>query len=821
MSSPYTIPSNCTTIAHLPHAPDGLQYLGHDILVDRPSGGAKVEQTYMTTGCFPPNAPDRRVGSLAWTGVLLADFDLVDFFSHEYLDNDRGRAAIAKIRASREMSEGDASKLILYGQKPEAITSLRAKHLAKVKEAIATATDVQPTCIVDSGWGYHVYFWIDGIPSERLPVEMLNAIRDENRRLVEAISVAAGGYALADIGVHDTGTRILRPLGTTNDKDSRGPRPVTMLEHTDSRWTLGESLKPYTLPPAAGSKAGKGTGAARSSGAVDQQEWITTPPGALPASVEAILSSSPKARALFEGKGKGPVKPDGTTADISGSGYDTSLAIFLKKQGISGEEVAQTIYVRNSGRKDLRHANRTTSRAFTNPQSPAPAPGDIELRRHPVTGAVLPCLANVVAILKGDDAWAGKIVLDEMRDRLLVNGAAWTEEAISETRIAVGEKYGYEPSADVMNEATKLVGSQNKVNHLIDYLNGVKWDGTARVERLLVDHLGVADTVMHRAYARCFLISCVARAFKPGCQMRLTLTLLGDGNWGKSKFFRILASDDLFLDSNISIENKDGASILRGKWIVEFGEMSSLHRATVETAKAYLSRQTDTYRPAYARCEVDVPRRCVFGASSNSDLPLVDPTGDSRFMPVKVLSPKFDEPALSAVRDQLWAEAVHLYHAGVQWHLTDEEAAMQKAAEEDFRVGSTTVSECVVWAAKQVLPFTLSTCITQALKVNPGETRKHDKEVANALRRQGYAMQANPSRSADGSRARRWEHPAMGTRSTGPSLPSLDEVIEDAGAGTVEQVAKQIRAAEGKDVALWATLCQANPEAYAIVYPSN
>ena len=218
-------------------------------------------------------------------------------------------------------------------------------------------------------------------------------------------------------------------------------------------------------------------------------------------------------------------------------------------------------------------------------------------------------------------------------------------------------------SKQALLDAFELATSRRAFHPVRDYLNALEWDGIERLDTMLIDYLGARDSELTRAMTRKHLVAAVARVMQPGIKYDYVLTFVGPEGIGKSMLIKHLGSE-WFDDSITSIEGKDAMEQLRGKWLIEMGELTNYKRSTSEAYKAFLSKTEDSYRPAYGRFNETYDRQCVFFATTNEYDFLKGSTGNRRFWVVDcgLCTPTksvFDD--LKQERDQIWAEAVHRY----------------------------------------------------------------------------------------------------------------------------------------------------------------
>lgn len=241
--------------------------------------------------------------------------------------------------------------------------------------------------------------------------------------------------------------------------------------------------------------------------------------------------------------------------------------------------------------------------------------------------------------------------------------------------------YGIVASQKV-DDALFLEFEKKKFHPIIDYIKSKEWDGTPRVDTLLIDYFGAEDNSYVRAAIRKMLCAAVARIFEPGVKFDLVLILVGEQGTYKSTFVKKLGMD-WFSDTFTTVQGKESFEQIQGAWIIEIAELSGLKKAEVETIKHYIAKREDSFRPAYGRVVETYKRQCVFVGTTNSKDFLKDPTGNRRFMPVDVNKENVKKSVITDLTqyevDQIWAEAYKLYKDGEPLYLAEDEDSIAKS----------------------------------------------------------------------------------------------------------------------------------------------
>lgn len=231
-------------------------------------------------------------------------------------------------------------------------------------------------------------------------------------------------------------------------------------------------------------------------------------------------------------------------------------------------------------------------------------------------------------------------------------------------------------SSQKIDDALALDVEKHSFHPICDYIKSIVWDGTPRVDTLLIDYFGASDNAYTRAAIRKTLCAAVTRVFYPGTKFDMVLVLVGKQGTYKSTFVRKLGMN-WFSDTFSTFQGKESFEQLRGAWLIEMAELSGLKKAEVEVIKQFISKCDDMYRPAFGRTVETYKRQCVFFGTTNSADFLHDPSGNRRFNPIDVnldnATKSVKDDLTQTEVDQIWAEAYQLMLQGENLYFDEDE----------------------------------------------------------------------------------------------------------------------------------------------------
>lgn len=263
----------------------------------------------------------------------------------------------------------------------------------------------------------------------------------------------------------------------------------------------------------------------------------------------------------------------------------------------------------------------------------------------------------------------------------------WKDSDAIQAKYHLSSKSHFEVMVGTIHEAAVVLSHKNKYHPVKDKLKTLpEWDGKDRLTKWLTIYAGVDDTPYTNTVGRKTLIAAISRIYEPGCKFDHVLVLEGKQGTGKSTLCRIL-SFDWFGDMVLDAHARDTIDAMRGKWIIEASEMEMTKRSETQALKAFITRQVDRVRLAYARNAQDFPRQCIFIGTTNPEAEggyLKDSTGNRRFWPVftrRILMQKMFED-----REQIWAQALDAYKCGEVLYLETDELRDLAALEANKRL---------------------------------------------------------------------------------------------------------------------------------------
>lgn len=312
------------------------------------------------------------------------------------------------------------------------------------------------------------------------------------------------------------------------------------------------------------------------------------------------------------------------------------------------------------------------------------------------TNTVESTIDNAVIVLNNDKHLKGRLQLNShsLKDEV-VKPFMWDRDVVryprqlddndlNQIRRYLEKAYGIK-GKDTVRPAIYISSQENSYHPIKIYLDALpEWDGTDRLDELLIKLFGAADTPYIRAVTRKTFCAAVKRIYQPGAKFDYVLVLIGAQGAGKSTFLSKMGGKWFTDNVRITDDKRDNLEIMRGRWILEIAEMRGFNKTEAEFAKGFISRTEDIYRRAYKELDVVHPRQSIFIGTHNKSDFLHDETGNRRYWPVqcnkgKEAAAEIWKYLTPTVVAQLWAEAKERVTQGEALYL---DKGLEKQAEE-------------------------------------------------------------------------------------------------------------------------------------------
>ena len=226
-------------------------------------------------------------------------------------------------------------------------------------------------------------------------------------------------------------------------------------------------------------------------------------------------------------------------------------------------------------------------------------------------------------------------------------------------------------SKELVGDSWRMLAKSNAYNSWCDWSDGLPSDVPKEYDAAewLADVWGLDGDATTLALLRVFLLGAWHRANNPGCDHDYMLVLQGKPGRGKSKAVKWLAVMPEWWSSSVPLTDTDPTKLIyaiRGRWIMEYGEMERLYKREQGTVKHNISNPIDKARLKYERTETTYKRQGVFiGTAEDKDY-LSDPSNTRRYHIVNVVRPmRWEAMTADSVRT-LWAKVKRDYGSGAR-----------------------------------------------------------------------------------------------------------------------------------------------------------
>lgn len=273
---------------------------------------------------------------------------------------------------------------------------------------------------------------------------------------------------------------------------------------------------------------------------------------------------------------------------------------------------------------------------------------------------------------------------NEVTRKVEANGAILTDERLRticiKARIAFSNKFVKSTTV------TEFVFSESipTYNPIKEFIEKHKDRETNGELQAMIDCIKAKDELHKEIYIRLWLVGIIASAME-GHPMRTILSFMSKQSTGKSYWFENLFPKELkeYSASSDLTKGKDDELLMTEKLMVYKDENTKPSQEMTDKIKQMVSASSFTLRAPYGRMNQTYKRLAVVAITSNWFDIMNDPTGNTRLLPIEVLSIDFNMQN-NIDRISLFVEMYREWENGASYELDKDQVAHLSAISEDY-----------------------------------------------------------------------------------------------------------------------------------------
>lgn len=344
---------------------------------------------------------------------------------------------------------------------------------------------------------------------------------------------------------------------------------------------------------------------------------------------------------------------------------------------------------------------------------------------------------NFDTILRHYPPWAGHCWWDSFQQVVMHDDVPIDDAFVTRIAVWCSNMLGMPVrSEEQLRRCLYAIAQETAHDPLLEYVQGLQWDGHERLATWIVQYAGADDTPANRWIGQALLCAMVARALSPGCIQRFVVIFEGEENIGKSTLVKALGHPWAHTLSR-DVDTKDAMMLLRGCWAMEVPELDSFSRSEDSRVKAFVSDPEDSLVLKFSNVRTTYKRRTVLigTVNPNGNGYLKGTTGNTRYLPVWLNA--IDLAGFQAVRDQLFAEAKTLIDRQYVWW-QEPKGDFLASVREERREKDVYEEKLAQWLfhddvlTRPLVPFTMADALRDGLGIHEPEKWK-DRSLTTRL----------------------------------------------------------------------------------------